>query len=65
MNLEISNKQFTFRGFEYTINDVENIDDFCFHIITNKNIFCFNLETTINKVKYDNFEDIKTAILNG
>lgn len=65
MNLEIANKQFDFRGFDYTINDVENIDGFCFHIITNKNVFCFDLDTTINSAKYDTFEDIKNAILNG
>jgi hypothetical protein len=65
MNLEISNKQFEFRGFNYTINDVEYVDGFYFHIITNKNVFCFDLDTTINDVKYDTFEDIKSAILNG
>lgn len=65
MNLEILNRQFNFRNFDYIINDVENIDGFCFHIITNRNVFCFDLDTTINGVKYNNFEDIKTAILNG
>jgi hypothetical protein len=65
MNLEINNKQFEFRGFDYTINDIEDIDGFCFHIITNKNVFCFDLETTINGVKYNSFEDIKNVILNG
>lgn len=65
MNLEIKNKEFNFRGFDYIIIDVENIDDFYFHIITDKNTFCFDLDTTINEIKYNDFESIKIAILNG
>lgn len=65
MNLQISNKQFNFRGFDYSINDIEDIDGFYFHIITNKNVFCFDLDTTINGIRYNSVEDIKTAILNG
>jgi hypothetical protein len=65
MNLEISNKQFNFRGFDYIISDVEDVDGFYFHIITNKNTFCFDLDVTINGVKYNTFDAIENAILNG
>ena len=58
MNLEINNKQFNFRGFNYSIESLENIDGFHYHIITNKNVFCFNLDVTINNINFNNVEEV-------
>jgi hypothetical protein len=58
MNLEINNKKFEFRGFDYSIESVENIDGFYYHINTNKNIFCFDLDVTINGIKFNTIDEV-------
>lgn len=58
MNLEIKDKKFQFRGFEYTIETIEDIDGFYYHINTNKNVFCFDLNVTINGIKFNSVQDV-------
>lgn len=58
MNLEIIDKQFEFRGFNYSVISVEDIDGFHYSLITDKNVFCFDLDVTINEIKFNTVDDL-------
>lgn len=65
MNLDIIDKLFEFRGFQYELKDIEDIDGFYYNIHTNKNTFCFDLNVTINKIKFDSVEELKKYLIDG
>lgn len=59
IELNIVNGKFMFRNFEYEFVEFEELDGKYFHIITNRNTFCFEYSSTkINGNIYENFNQL-------
>lgn len=65
MNIEVKEKILYFRDYEYEIMDIEDIDGYYYSMITNKNVFCFDIDVTINDIKFNSVSEVKNYILNG
>ena len=63
MNIEIINLVLFFRDYEYNVASIQDIDGNYYDMITDKNVFCFDIATTtINGVKFNSVEDINVYL---
>ena len=52
-----------FRDFEYNVIAIQDIDGNYYDMITDKNIFCFDIATTtINGIKFNSVEEVNVYL---
>ena len=53
------NGNINYRGYDYSFNSIEKVDDDCVHILMGEGIYAFLAKnTTINGISYTNSDEI-------